>query len=813
MLRRTAKRADRLELSPDSLNTLEFHAIRALLAGLSGTAGARAAAQALQPDVTREAVAGRLLETSEARDYLDQRGPELFSAVPEVGPLLGGAQPEASRLEAAELQTIARFSALTDEIAARIESFHRAPVLRGLAERVPRLADLAQSIERVILPSGGIADDATPALAETRRRLTREHARLAQTLDELLADTAVEGKLQERLLTTRNDRTVLIVKAEQRRRLPGIVHGSSGSGASVFVEPLATVELNNEIVGLKEAEQREIARVLLELTTRVRERRHELERAQDGISRLDAIQARALLSRELDGAVPELVETGDLEWLDARHPLLIPRVAARLGVERHEDPVPVTLRLLASQRVLVVSGPNTGGKTVVLKTVGLLVLMAQCGIHPPVAEGSRLPVFRRVFAVIGDEQSIEQSLSTFSSHILAIANAMEELEPPSLVLLDELGAGTEPGDGGALGVSILDYLGSAGAHVVATTHHGVLKRWALETAGVQCAAFGYDPESYVPNYELQYGTPGRSLAFEVAARYDLPSSVLAEARRRRDSAEARVEDVLERLERERVELSRERDELARERREIESRAERDSHAAQCERDELRQRVDKSERDVRTQAEIAAKHAGEAIRAAVERLDKRARPSRTGERRARETARRAVREAHAGVLQGLESPLGRTPRAERELAPGSRVRIDSLGVTGELVERTGEREAWVVVHGKRIQVPASELSPLPGEIAVRPAPSGSVSTPSHEMAPAEINLVGLRVEEALPQVDRLLDRAALSERSEVRVIHGFGTGRLRKAVAELLEGHPHVAGHRPGGAGEGGGGVTVVRLKD
>ena len=810
-MRRTAKRANQA-LSPNSLSTLGFHAIRELLAGFSGTEVARAAARELQPDTSPEVVSGKLMETSEARVYLAECSQEPFSAVPAIGPLIGRAQPLASRLEPGELQAIARFAAVTNEIAARIGSFERAPTLRDLAGRVPRLADLADRIERVILPSGGIADDATPALAETRRRLAREQARLAKTLDELLADTAAGGTLQERLLTTRNDRTVLVVKAEQRRRLPGIVHGSSGSGASVFVEPLATVELNNEIVGLKEAEQREIVRVLRELTAHVRERRLELEEAESSIARLDSIQARALLSRELDGTRPELVTTGDVELRGARHPLLVPRIAARLGVERGEDPVPVTLRLLGDQRILIISGPNTGGKTVALKTVGLLVLMAQCGIHPPVADGSRLPVFKRVFADIGDEQSIEQSLSTFSSHILAIAGAMEGLELPSLVLLDELGSGTDPGDGGALGVSIVDHFNKVGAHVVATTHHGALKRWALETAGVQCAAFGYDPESYVPTYELQYGTPGRSLAFEVAARYDLPASVLAEARRRRDSAEARIEDLLEKLERERVELFRERDELAKQRREIESRAARDSLAAERERDELRGRIEKIEGEVRAQADRAAKQAGDAIRAAVERLDQRARPSRSGERRARETARRAVREAHLGVLRGLEQPLARDPRADLELTPGSQVRIASLGVTGELVARSGDRDAWVVVRGKRIQVPASELTPLPGELASRPARSGGVRTPSVELAPAEINLVGLRVDEAVPQVDRLLDQAAMSDRPEVRVIHGFGTGRLRKAVGALLDGHPHVATHRPGGAGEGGGGVTVVRLK-
>ena len=810
-MRRTAKQSDRA-LSPNSLSTLEFHAIRELLAGFSGTEVARAAARQLQPEVSLERVASKLGETTEARSYLEECPPEPFSAVPPIGPLIARAQPLSSRLEPVELQAIARFAAVTDEIAARIGSFERAPALRDLAGRVPRLADLAERIERVILPSGSIADDATPALAETRRRLAREHARLAQTLDDLLENMAASGALQERLLTTRNERTVLVVKAEQRRRLPGIVHGSSGSGASVFVEPLATVELNNEIVELKEAEQREIVRVLRELTAQVRERRLELEVAEDRIARLDTIQARALLSRELDGSRPELVATGDIELRGARHPLLIPKIAARLGVERGEDPVPVTLRLLADQRILIISGPNTGGKTVALKTVGLLVLMTQCGIHPPVADGSRLPVFKHVFADIGDEQSIEQSLSTFSAHILAIANAMQRLEPPSLVLLDELGAGTDPGDGGALGVSIVEHFKRVGAHVVATTHHGALKRWALETAGVQCAAFGYDPESYVPTYELQYGTPGRSLAFEVAARYDLPASVLAEARRRRDSAEARIEDVLEKLERERVELFRERDELAKERREIENRAALDSRAAERERDELRGRIDKIEGEVRVQAELAAKQAGDAIRAAVERLDQRARPSRSGERRAREAARRAVREAHLGVLRGLEQPLPRGPQADHELSPGSQVRIASLGVTGELVERSGDRNAWVVVRGKRIQVPASELTALAGEVASRPARSGGVRTPSVELAPAEINLVGLRVDEALPQVDRLLDQAAMSDRSEVRVIHGFGTGRLRKAVGTLLDDHPHVATHRPGGAGEGGGGVTVVRLK-
>jgi DNA mismatch repair protein MutS2 len=347
--------------------------------------------------------------------------------------------------------------------------------------------------------------------------------------------------LQEKLITTRNDRFVLLVRAEQRGHLPGVVHGSSGSGASLFVEPMPAVELNNDIVALGEEERQEIVRILRELSQRVFEGVTELQRAAEILGELDAAQARALLAREMDASAPEIVTEAELELRDARHPLLEAGFCERLGLPRRStrSPVPVTLRFARQAPVLVISGPNTGGKTVALKTVGLLALMAQSGLHVPAAPGSRLPGFQRVFADIGDEQSITADLSTFSAHLATIVEMTRDLARPALVLLDEVGAGTDPTEGGGLGVAIVDHFRRAGAMVVATTHHGLMKAYAQATQGVACASFGYDPRTFEPTYRLQLGVPGRSLALEMAERLGLPEPIVQDARARLDDKEVR----------------------------------------------------------------------------------------------------------------------------------------------------------------------------------------------------------------------------------------------------------------------------------
>jgi len=486
----------------------------------------------------------------------------------------------------------------------------------------------------------------------------------------------------------------------------------------------------------------------------------------------------------------------------------MPKLAERLGITRSREPVAVSLRVGGDEPVLVISGPNTGGKTVALKTVGLFALMAQCGLHVPAAPGSRLPVFRRIYADIGDEQSIAENLSTFSSHLAAIVEMTRDLQRPALVLLDEVGAGTDPTEGGALGVAIVEHFRKSGTMVLATTHHGLMKAYAQSTPGVSTASFGYHPETYEPTYRLTLGAPGRSLALEMAERLGLPAEVVADARARRDDKERQAEALLARLEREQAELEREKVRIEGMKAEAEGAK---ARALIAEREivaKKRREVEVFAKELKRRAEESEREATEAIRAAVEKVEA-AQKAAAAAPRLRTEAVAAIRHARDAVLKDPELGLPEEQEAPAQaLAVGMRVRVTALGIAGELMALQGD-EAEVAISGKRLRVPQDQLV---GLASGQPDAARSARHLTKSI-PAEVNLIGMTVEEAKERVDKLLDDAALSDRREIRLVHGFGAGRLRKAVAEMLEGHPLVSSWRLGGPREGGGGATVVELKD
>jgi DNA mismatch repair protein MutS2 len=626
-----------------------------------------------------------------------------------------------------------------------------------------------------------------------------------------------------------------VVKADHKGQLPGVIHGSSGTGQSVFVEPLPAVTLNNDIVEIQDEERREVIRILTALTGQVGERADDLATAVSVLGELDAAQAKALLARDLRAVEPEITEELELHLPEARHPLLMPALRERLGetAEGRRPPVPVSLRLGYGEPVLIISGPNTGGKTVALKTLGLFALMAQSGLHLPVAEGARLPVFKRIFADIGDEQSIAESLSTFSAHLAAIVEMTRDLQLPTLVLLDEVGAGTDPTEGGALGVAIVDHFRRRGAMVAATTHHGLMKGYAQSTPGVASASFGYDPHTYEPTFRLSLGVPGRSLALEMAERLGLPPSVVQDARTRRDDKEAQAETLLARLERERVDLEALRRRIEAERVEVEGHLAQQKKAERELLEKKRTELEAFARDLKRRGEEAARQAQEAIRAAVARVEAARRSVDTEGRKARLSAVEAIEAAQEEALRDTGASVAEEVEVPAlPLAVGQRVRVRTLGLVGEVTALPARGAAEVAVGGKRLRVAPRELVALRGGersstagptlgTSSRPRlakteggrPGGGVGLSVRTQAPAEVNLVGLTVDEALPRVDKLLDEATVAGRGQVRIIHGFGQGKLRKAVAELLSGHPQVASFRPGAAHEGGGGATVVELKE
>jgi len=805
-------------VNANTFRTLEFETVRALLLSHAGSAAGRDRVRTLSPLTAPHEVREALEKTSEGVSLLRTLGRQPYHDLPDLTDLLPTARVDGVHLEPLALLDVASFIEGGCEIAQRVARAEVAPGLAREASVVPDMTDLAQLVRRAILPTGEVADDASPKLQETRRALTRLRAQLQSVMEGFLRGKDADRLLQDKLVTTRNDRYVLLLKAEHRGQIPGIIHGGSGSGASLFVEPMPAVELNNDIVSLQEEERAEVVRILRDLTSRVGARSRDLARTMDVLGELDAVQARALAARDMNAVCPVIAEKGrlDLDLRDARHPLLIPALVERLGLPRRtsREPVPVSISVGFGKPVLVISGPNTGGKTVALKTVGLLALMAQCGLHVPAAEGSVLPVFKRVFADIGDEQSIAANLSTFSAHLAGIVEMTRDLQTPALVLLDEVGAGTDPAEGGALGTAVVDHFRAKGAMVVATTHHGLLKAYAQSQPDVACASFGYDPATYEPTYKLALGVAGRSLALEMAERLGLDHSVVADARTRLDQKDAQAEALLKQLETEQASLRRDQAQLAHEQAELHEERTRQRDVEQAMTVRRRKEIEAFRKELDRRAELLARQAADAIAAAVRKVEEQAaRPMKTAAGKARGEAVTAIRQAREEArapegLGGDEAPA-ESASSDMPITVGVRARVSSLGVVGEVIALTGD-EVELAVGGKRLRVPRAELV----AVAAAAARKSHVEGPARGMrpaVPAEINLVGLTVDEALPRVDKLLDDAALSDRKELRVIHGFGAGRLRKAVAQFLDGHPHVASFRVGA--EGRGGVTVVELKE
>jgi DNA mismatch repair protein MutS2 len=798
---------------------LEFDSIRALLMEHAGSEPGKARVRKLAPWTEPAPVRAALDLTSEAVTLLQKPGRQPYGDLPDVSELLVALGVQGAHLEPKALLDVASFIDGSVETARLVARAEGAPSLSRRASEVADLTAVAARIRRAVLPGGELSDDASPRLAEIRRAMARLRAQLQSMLDSYLRSKDAGRLLQDKLVTTRNDRYVLIVKAEQRGALPGIVHGSSGSGASVFVEPMPVVELNNDVVALGDDERTEVLRILRALTADVADHASDLGRTELVIGELDEAQAKALLARDMDASAPEIGDELRLELVSARHPLLMPALCERLGRPRRStrEPVPVSLRVDPEAPLLVISGPNTGGKTVALKTAGLFALMAQCGLHVPAAPGSRLPVFRSIYADIGDDQSIAANLSTFSGHLQSIVEMTRNLALPALVLLDEVGAGTDPTEGGALAVAVVDHFRARGALTIATTHHGLMKAYAQSTPGVACGSFGYDPQSYEPTYRLTLGAPGRSLALEMAERLGLPMALVQDARSRLDAKQAQTETLLKQLEDKEAALAAEAEQLAHDREALALALESQRGAEREIAARKRAEVEAYALQLRRRLDEAGRQAKQALDAAIARLES----SRTS---ASSTAARARTEVAAGVRlvlkQALADPeLGLEAEVLADSAAilvGSRVRVQALGVVGEVMAIQHESdELEIAVGGKRLRVPRAEAVALGGVQARRPAARVTLTRApsSRGETPAELNLVGLTVDEALPRVDKLLDDAALSERRQIRVIHGFGAGRLRKAVAGLLEKHPHVSSFHAGGAGEGGAGVTIVELQD
>ena len=815
-------------MNPGALRALEFDRIVEAVGRFALTPGGAAGLAELQPQTDPAAVRGALQATAETVRFLAEAQIGL-QAHAELDAALAALTVEGRPLEPQQLLGLAAFLSSVDITVSSIRRSHDTVILRRIADTAAPFDSETAAIQRKIDPSGEVVDDASAELRVLRDRLRKQRARLRGTLESYLRGKDTSKYLQQQVVTDRNGRYVLVVRAEHRTAIPGIVHGSSGSGASLFLEPLSTVEINNDIVALEQQEQEEVRRILLGLSDAFRRRAEDLERTVEAATELDVLQARARFSIAVRGIQPRLSEDGRLELRAARHPLLIPAVRRHLGEPADEErpPVPVDVLLIPPVKVLVITGPNTGGKTVALKTAGLLALLAQSGLLVPAAEGSQVPVLRSVFADIGDEQSIAESLSTFSGHIANIVAMDRSLELPALVLLDEAGAGTDPAEGGALAMAVIEHFRRRGALVIATTHYDALKSYASTSEGVTPAGFGFDPHTFAPTYRLNYGAPGSSLAFEIGERLGLPASILERARGYRGEREVQLADHLARMEQDRQALEHERRLAARERETLEQTAAK----LRAREQDLKSREDTFRRRMDQRIEERMREARREIDAVVERLRVRTETMATQAERAaarliptgqtggaRAEARAALDSVGERLRRTVQGPEPAPPAAmaPSEPAPapavGARVIVGALGLEGT-VQALHPREAEVEVRGKRLRVRLEDLRVVGGPSAEPARVRVNVDLQPRSGATTELNVIGCNVDEALSRTEKFLYDALVAEHRTLRVIHGHGTGQLRRAIASLLQTHPQVAQFGAAPAEHGGGGVTVVEMKE
>jgi DNA mismatch repair protein MutS2 len=815
-----------------ALRTLEFDRIVEVVSGLALTQLGAETVHALEPQTDPKAVADLLNATTETTSYLETNALFPLRAGDALAESLAELQLAGQALDPLPLRVVADFLDSVEMTRSAVKQTGGAyPILDAIVSRSASFKHEVGAVRHAIDPSGEVLDQASPLLRSVREQLRQKRQRLRSTLDQFVRGKDTAKYLQEQVVTERNGRYVLLVRAEHRGNVPGIVHGSSASGASLFLEPAATVEIGNDIIELEAREDEEIRRILLELSDAFRARPEDLQASLNVAIELDVLQAKARFGSLIHGAPPEIAIDGRLELREARHPLLLTAVRKRLeGAGDEMDVVPINVIVEPPIRVLLITGPNTGGKTVAIKTAGLLSLMAQAGLHVPAAV-AKLPVFRSVFADIGDEQSISASLSTFSAHITNIVSMDRALELPALVLLDEVGTGTDPNEGGALATAIVNHFKQRGAVVIATTHYDALKTWGTATEGVMTAAFAFDPTTFAPTYRLVYGAPGRSLAIEIAQRLGMPVHVVSAARgflsddqKRLAAHLARVDAQARALESDRLRLQRDRravDEASANVQERErSVAEREERYARRLNEKLDDRVRQARRDI-DDVIAQLKDRSDAL---IEQVSIRSRATglSTGETgairaEAREKIERIVDRLKAD--EGYRFAPGRagTLTAAEPVAPeiGAKVAVGALGMEGTITSIQGQR-AEIDVRGKRMRAMLKDLrvlSPASRASSAAPKVRVNVDLQPREGSLTELNVIGCTVDQAIDRVAKFLDEMLVTDRQEARIVHGHGTGQLRKGLAAYLKQHPLVAKYYPAPREQGGDGATIVELKE
>ena len=795
------------DLFDKSLRTLELPRVLELLSEQAVSAEAKQRALRLRPETEPEEVLRLLDQTDAARNLIGLRGSPSFSGVKPVAEALdradrGGALNTRELLTIADLLTAARRAKeyFNDEAAEKTAIDHLFLSLHG--NRF-----LEEKIKRAIPDEDTIADAASTELADIRRHMRAAQAKSRQILQRIISSPSYGKILQETIITQRDGRFVVPVKAEHKGDLPGLVHDISSTGATLFVEPMGVVQANNEFIELQAKEQKEIDRILAEFSAEAAAHREDIQWDYDTLVHLDLIFARGQLSYKMNAVRPEVRRDGAIHLRKARHPLLDPKTA-----------VPIDIELGDTFDTLVITGPNTGGKTVTLKTLGLLTLMTQCGLHIPAADRSAVSVYERVLADIGDEQSIEQSLSTFSAHMVNIVEILKEADRHSLVLFDELGAGTDPVEGAALAIAVIQHVRRLGAKVAATTHYAELKTFAMTTAGVENASCEFDVETLAPTYRLLIGIPGKSNAFAISRRLGLPEDVIAAAQEQMSGESVRFEDILTQLEEKRQALEKreqEADRLLRQREE-------DARKAR----EFRDQMERAKDNARGRGEAEAKRILRDARAAADQVfaelaemrKAQAKADRTlNENEARAALRRQLNEAEEAVSKrdARQEPI---PKPSRPIRAGDLVEFPGVRQPAEVVSVGKDGTLQLKAGILKMKAKADEVRLIEDDerAARKKTPSVTIRQNADRAlrasAARELDIRGMETLEAESVVDNFISAAVMGKLETVTIIHGKGTGALRKAVHDILRRNKAVKSFRLGVYGEGESGVTVVTLK-
>ena len=786
-----------------SLNILELPVVLDMLAAEAVTDGGKEACRSLRPSSERLEVKNRLAETSAAKEMMVVRGSPSLSGIKDIRPSLSRADLGGS-LNTIELLNIARVLQC-----ARLVKGYTSDDKLGkscidhLFAALHANRFLEEKITGSIVGEDEIADSASSELANIRRKIRAASARVRDCLQKIISSPSYAKVLQEPIITMRSDRFVVPVKAECKGAIPGLVHDISASGATLFIEPMAAVKANNELRELAAKEKTEIERILAELSADCAAHAEDIASDYSYLITLDGIFARAKLSYKLNGIEPELREKG-VVLRRARHPLL-PKDKA----------VPISLELGEDFDTLIITGPNTGGKTVTLKTIGLLNVMAQCGLHIPADDGSGVPVYRHVLADIGDEQSIEQNLSTFSAHMTNIVHILGECDADSLLLFDELGAGTDPTEGAALAIAVIEHARKLGADVAATTHYAELKVYATNENGIQNASCEFDVETLSPTYRLLVGVPGKSNAFAISERLGLSKEIIDDAKARIGVQNASFEATIEKLEQTRTLLERDRAETAKKLREAEESAKKAAFL----RAELSVRLEKADEKAKRDAERIIAEARQTAENTFAELDEMRRKMNDDEQtqeinHARSELRRKLNESQGKLKAKAPEQPKEEKKSARDVRAGDTVEIKSMGVKAEVIDVNPDGTLNLRAGIMNVKLKPDDVYLIEGHAAKQKKQSVTLagSTAPRAAVSPEIDLRGMESIEAVNAAEQYIDSAVMGELKTVTIIHGKGTGALRAAVQQMLKRNKAVKSYRLGRFGEGESGVTIVELK-